>query len=125
MDYNCFLNLRRPQCPLCRNEIETPTQFIAPSFARSLPPLEEEEGESLERRNSLILDLTDILTPQQSPQFFRQEAESQYSIHAQRAARERMRRQERRHRQRERRRLLNQAFLNMVHEPFSFIDLEE
>lgn len=30
MDYNCFLHLRSPQCPLCRHEIETPIQFITP-----------------------------------------------------------------------------------------------
>lgn len=32
MDYNCFLNLRRALCPLCRKEIDTPTQFIPPEF---------------------------------------------------------------------------------------------
>jgi hypothetical protein len=133
MDYNCFLNLRRAQCPLCRHEIESPTQFIPPSFVQAQhsnnpwnsPVEDEDEQQLLERRNSLILDLSDIITPRQTPQFFHQDGESQYSMHVQRAARERMRRQERRHRQRERRRLLNQAFLNVVQSPFSFIDLEE
>lgn len=73
MDYNCFLNLRRPLCPLCRKEIETPTQFIPPTFihipqenddfpvppaAPSTPLLQRQHA------NDLVLDISELLQPQ-------------------------------------------------------------
>lgn len=75
MDYNCFLNLRRPLCPLCRQEIETPTQFIPPTFIHiphdddSIPPAPPTPSPLLQRQhaNDFILDISDLIQPHQQP----------------------------------------------------------
>lgn len=114
MDYNCFLNLRRPLCPLCRREIETPTQFIPPTFIHI--PQEQEElptpppapHPSIQRQNAndFILDISDLLQPHQQPfpsQWFHENRFVLQEIP--RVSNRQQRHRQRRHRQRETRRL--------------------
>jgi hypothetical protein len=117
MDYNCFLNIRRPSCPLCRKEIDTPTQFLPPEFV--FLPREEDEMEIptpppaptplLQRQHAqdFTLDITDLLQPR-SPfpsEWFRQ---NRFILHEVPPERRRRRHQERRQRQRDTRRRYNQ-----------------
>jgi hypothetical protein len=123
MDYNCFLNLRKPSCPLCRKEIDTPTQFIAPQYLSSFTIESEEEqpptpsaspffppsysSPLLTRQNAsdlmLTMDLSDFITPQRLPHLFRNQ-NNRFIVNEDSRERTIRRRQERRQRQRETRR---------------------
>jgi hypothetical protein len=128
MDYNCFLNLRRPQCPLCRKEIDTPTQFIPPEFVflpqeENIPPPPPPSSflnPLLQRQHAhdIVIDLEDLLEPQSRPpfpsQWFRQFDHSPSPLSNSR----RRRHQDRRRRQRETRRRYHSSSFRPSNEDF-------
>lgn len=117
MDYNCFLNLRRACCPLCRKEIDTPTQFIPPEFVFQPlnddfipPPPPPAPSPSLQRQHAhdILLNLNDLFEPSQSQysrsypsQWF---APNRFEIEIPVSSGRQRRHQQRRQRQRETRR---------------------
>jgi hypothetical protein len=92
MDYNCFLNLRKAECPLCRSTIDTPTQFISPVYTQLTPANSRDE----DVREVHTIHLTDLL-----PDLFRH---NRFFHLNERHAHQRDRRRSRRLQQQERRR---------------------
>lgn len=117
MDYNCFLNIRRPTCPLCRREIDTPTQFLPPEFVFHVPEHDEDipipppaplTTPLLQRQHAqdLTFDISELFQPHapMPSQWFRQ---NRFVLSEIPNERRRRRHDERRRRQRETRRRYN------------------
>jgi hypothetical protein len=58
-DYNCFVNLKRSQCPNCRSNIDIPMRVTTPSFENRVEHRESIPIRYLPRRRYLTRNWTD------------------------------------------------------------------